>query len=441
MVVGSAQGRSRAPCRLPSVHLETYAQHHRWADAGHQRRKYIQQVEHPAVGGALTQRLSLRLRAANPWVIDSLLATAFLVIALSTHLGPTDSGVQYHDANLASVLLAIGVAVPYYFRRHAPLAVLLISEACVVALAVAGYRTGATPGVLLVGLYTVAAWCDVRDRAIGAGAIVIGLAVVAVVGTPGVSRVELALNFASFAAAYLFGSTMRNRRLYAEQLEARASALERDRNEETRRALAEERLRIAQELHDVVAHSMGVIAVQAGVGAHVIDSEPGEAKKALEAISQTSRSALVEIRRMLGVLREDQGASYVPAPGLADLHRLVRDVASAGLHAEVRVEGITTKLPLGVDLTAYRIVQEALTNVLKHAGRATATVIVGYEGTALRLEILDDGRGVNGRATPGGHGLVGMRERVGMYGGSFEAGPRTGGGYRVAVRLPYGETA
>jgi signal transduction histidine kinase len=375
-------------------------------------------------------------------VIDSLLATAFLVGVLVGHLGATDSAVKYHDPNLVSVLLAIGVAVPYYFRRHAPLAVLLLSEACLVALAVGDYRTGPAPGVLLVGLYTVAAWCDVRDRAIGAGAAVIGLTVVAVVGVPGgISGAGVALNFAAFAAAYLFGSTMRNRRLYGEQLEARARALERERDEETRRALAEERLRIAQELHDVVAHSMGVIAVQAGVGAHVIDSEPGEAKKALEAISQTSRSTLAEIRRMLGVLRDDEGLSYVPAPGLADLHRLVRDVATAGLHAEVRVEGTTTELPPGVDLTAYRIVQEALTNVLKHAGRATAIVVIGYEDKALRLEILDDGRGVNGRAAPGGHGLVGMRERVGVYGGSFEAGPRTGGGFRVAVRLPYGETA
>jgi signal transduction histidine kinase len=356
-------------------------------------------------------------------------------------LGTTDSHVKYHDANLGSVLLAIGVAVPYYFRRHAPLAVLLISEGCLVALAVGDYRTAAAPGVLLVGLYTVASWCDVRDRAIGAAAVVIGLTVVGVVGIPGNSGADVASYFATFAAAYLFGSTMRNRRLYGEQLEARASALERERNEETRRALAEERLRIAQELHDVVAHSMGVIAVQAGVGAHVIDSEPGEAKKALEAISQTSRSALVEIRRLLGVLREDQGVSYVPAPGLADLPRLLRDVASAGLHAEVRVDGTTMELPPGVDFTAYRIVQEALTNVLKHAGRATATVRIGYEDTALRLEILDDGRAVNGRAAPGGHGLVGMRERVGVYGGTFEAGPRTGGGFRVAVRLPYGETA
>jgi signal transduction histidine kinase len=372
-------------------------------------------------------------------VIDALLATTFLVVVLVTHLARTD--LDYHDANPLSVLLTIGVAVPYYFRRQAPLAVLLISWVCLVALALGDYRTGVAPGVVLVGLYTVAAWCDARDRAIGAGAIVIGLTVLAVVGIPGSSGWNTASYFVAFAAAYLLGSTMRNRRLYGEQLEARASALERERDEETRRALAEERLRIAQELHDVVAHSMGVIAVQAGVGAHVIDSEPGEAKKALEAISQTSRSTLVEIRRMLGVLREDQGASYVPAPGLADLDRLLRDVASAGVHSVVRVEGATAQLPPGVDFTAYRIVQEALTNVLKHAGPATATVIIGYESTALRLEILDDGTGVNGQATRGGHGLVGMRERVGVYGGSFEAGPRAGGGFRVAVRLPYGERA
>jgi signal transduction histidine kinase len=184
-----------------------------------------------------------------------------------------------------------------------------------------------------------------------------------------------------------------------------------------------------------------VIAVQAGVGAHVIDKDPQEAKRSLEAISQTSRSTLSEIRHMLGVLRDDTGASYTPAPGLADLDRLVRDVGSAGLEVDVRREGTRTELPPGVDFTAYRIVQEALTNVLKHAGRARATVLLGYDDGALRLEVTDDGRGVNGRSDPGGHGLIGMRERVGVYGGSFEAGPRTGGGFRVAVRLPYGEPA
>jgi signal transduction histidine kinase len=397
-------------------------------------------VERPPVSVRLTQRIGQRLRRANPWVVDGLMATAFLVLVVVGHFTATgNAGADYRDPDVWSVLLSIGVAVPYYFRRHAPLVVLLTSELCVVVLTVREYQTSAAPSVLLVGVYTVAAWCDRRQRIIGAAAVLIGLTVVAVAGIPGANQADNAFNFVIFAAAYLFGSTMRNRRLYSEQLEERAKALERERDDQAQRAVTEERLRIAQELHDVVAHSMGVIAVQASVGAHVIDTDPAEAKNSLEAITHTSRSTLAEIRRMLGVLRDDNGASHAPAPSLADLDRLVRDVGTAGLEAEVRSEGTPVELPPGVDLTAYRIVQEALTNVLKHAGRARATVVVGYEENALRLEIVDDGRGVNGRAAPGGHGLVGMRERVGVYGGSFEAGPRVGGGFRVAVRLPYGE--
>jgi signal transduction histidine kinase len=397
------------------------------------------QVERPPLSVRLTQ-LGTRARSLNLWVLDALLATAFLILVLVGHFAATgNAGVEYRDPDLFSVLLSLTVAVPYYFRRHAPLAVLVISEAAVVVLTVRDYQTGAAPAVLLVGIFTVAAWSNLRDRVIGVAAMVIGLTIVAISGIPGASGADVVFNFVLYAAAYLFGSTMRNRRLYSEQLEERAAALEKERAEEAKRAVAEERLRIAQELHDVVAHSMGVIAVQAGVGAHVIDTDPDEAKKSLNAISQTSRSALAEIRRLLGVLREDEGASYEPAPGLADLDRLVRDVRDAGLDVNVREEGARAELPPGVDFTAYRIVQEALTNVLKHAGRARASVIVGYEDEALRLEIVDDGRGVNGRTQRGGHGLIGMRERVGVYGGSFDAGPRTGGGFRVAVRLPYGD--
>ncbi len=232
---------------------------------------------------------------------------------------------------------------------------------------------------------------------------------------------------------------MRNRRLYLGELEARAIAAEHERDEEAKRAVADERLRIAQELHDVVAHSMGVIAVQAGVGAHVIDRDPAEAKRSLEAIAGTSRSTLTEIRRLLGVLRDDGAAAYQPAPGLADLDRLVADLGDAGLPVTVRVEGASGDVPPGVDLTAYRIVQEALTNVLKHAGPARAAVTVTYEPDAVRLRITDDGRGVNGATSEGGHGLLGMRERVGVYGGSLSAGPRTGGGFTVVAELPYRE--
>jgi signal transduction histidine kinase len=182
------------------------------------------------------------------------------------------------------------------------------------------------------------------------------------------------------------------------------------------------------------------------VGEHVIDDNPEEAKRALEALAGVSRSTLAEIRRLLGVLREadaDEGGApaYAPAPGLADLDRLVRELDGAGIPVEVAYDGARVELPRGVDLTAYRIVQEALTNVLKHAGPASARVVVHYQPGSLALEIVDDGRGVNGRSDGRGHGLVGMRERVGVYGGTLESGPCVGGGYRVAVTLPYADSA
>jgi signal transduction histidine kinase len=187
---------------------------------------------------------------------------------------------------------------------------------------------------------------------------------------------------------------------------------------------------------------MGVIAVQAGVGAHVIDSDPAEAKKSLEAISHTSRTALSEIRRLLGVLRDDAGASYVPAPGLADLERLVHQICDAGVDVHVTWQGPRDELPPGVDFTAYRIVQESLTNALKHGGPSVhVDVTLNFEPGVLGIDVADDGRGVNGAATESGHGLMGMRERVAVYGGSLDAGPAPGGGFRVVARLPYGEPA
>ena len=400
--------------------------------------RYVDQVEQPPISVRLA-RLAHRVRGTNPWIIDALLATTFVVVGLLA-LFSNPKGATYRDVDAFAVFLTLAVAVPYYFRRHAPLAVLAISAVPVVILTGRDYRTGATPMMLLVGAYTVAAYCSRRDRAIGGAIIFVALGIVAIVGAPDLDGVGMAFNYAVFAAAFGFGSALRNRRMYTEQLEARAASLERERDEEAKRAVADERLRIAQDLHDVVAHSMGVIAVQAGVGAHVIDTDPAEAKKSLEAISHTSRSTLAEIRRMLGVLREDEGASYAPAPGLADLERLVREICAAGVDTHVTWEGRRDELPPGVDFTAYRIVQESLTNVLKHAGpEPHVDVTISYEPQVLRIEIADDGRGVNGRATDGGHGLMGMRERVAVYGGTFEAGPATGGGFRVAVRLPYGD--
>ncbi len=223
------------------------------------------------------------------------------------------------------------------------------------------------------------------------------------------------------------------------------------------RAIAEERLQIAQELHDVVAHSMSVIAVQAGVGAHVLDDRPEQARAALDAISETSRGTLRELRRLLGVLRDDDGErSHAPAPALADLPALVDDVRAAGVPVTLTVTGEPNAdaIEPGVELSAYRVVQEALTNVLKHAGPTNRVdVTIGHRPGSLTVEVVDDGRGAAALAalgrsaagskatngTGGGHGLLGMRERVEVWGGDLKTGPAAGGGYRVRAVLPYGE--
>ncbi|MGH8977417.1 MAG: sensor histidine kinase [Acidimicrobiia bacterium] len=383
----------------------------------------------------LTQVVA-RVRNVSPWLIDALIATAFLVI-MPTALA--NSGPDYREPTAFAYVVAIASVLPYYARRRAPLVAFLISATGLMVLVLRDFQGDPLPLLLLVGTYTVAAYCSARDRLICALALALCFLLLGIFGAVGMNAAGLFANIAIFTAAYFFGATIRNRRLYMEELEARTSALERERDEEAKRAVADERLRIAQELHDVVAHSMGVIAVQAGVGAHVIESDPGEAKKSLEAISTTSRATLTEIRRMLGVLREDSGAGYEPAPDLTALPRLVDSVRAAGLDVAMDVEGASADVPPGVSFTAYRIVQEALTNVMKHAGPARATVLVGYEPGVVRLEVSDDGRGVNGRSADGGHGLVGMRERVAVYGGTLTAAPKPGGGFKVAATLPYGE--
>jgi signal transduction histidine kinase len=214
--------------------------------------------------------------------------------------------------------------------------------------------------------------------------------------------------------------------------------------------LAEERLLIARELHDVVAHSMSVIAVQAGVGAHVLDEHPAQARAALDAISTTSRGALSEMRRLLGVLRDGDGArGHLPAPGLADVEQLVDDVRAAGVPVGLEIQGAGTAINAAMEASAYRVVQEALTNVIKHAGHPTRVDVRLLHGAGtLTVEVVDDGRGAaslggvdQGRSPGSCHGLIGMRERVELWGGRLEAGPIRGGGYRVRATLPDGEPA
>ena len=221
-------------------------------------------------------------------------------------------------------------------------------------------------------------------------------------------------------------------------LEERADALEREQEQRARAAVAEERQRIARELHDVVAHAISVIVVQARGGRRMLDAEPAEARGAFDTIERTGQEALGEMRRLLGLLRESEDEpALAPQPTLARLEELVQQVRDAGLPVELAIEGEPTELPPGVELSAYRIVQEALTNALKHAGPAHARVTVRYADDNLELEIADDGSGSAGNGDGGGHGLVGIEERVAMLGGELETGEAPSGGYAVRARLPY----
>jgi signal transduction histidine kinase len=244
---------------------------------------------------------------------------------------------------------------------------------------------------------------------------------------------------------WLIGDNLRTRRAYLAQLNERAMLLEREREEQAARAVTEERSRIARELHDVVAHHVSVMVVQAAGARSVIDRDPGEAAAALSAVESTGRQALVEMRRMVGVLRTGRWEdSRSPLPSLDRLDELLAQVREAGLPVELSVEGERRSLPAGVDLSAYRIVQEALTNSLRHAGKATSRVRLRYGRRDLAITIADDGLGARAAAREadghgrddGGHGLLGMRKRVALFGGRLEAGPGPSGGYVVAAWLP-----
>jgi signal transduction histidine kinase len=248
-----------------------------------------------------------------------------------------------------------------------------------------------------------------------------------------------------FALSWVVGDRLRTRRAYYAQLEERAERLHREREAQSKAAVAAERARIARELHDVVAHNVSVMVVQADGAAYVLDVAPDQARQALGTISSTGRQALAEMRRLLGLLRagDDSGGEYVPQPGVDQLADLIDQVRGAGLPVRFEVAGQARPLSSGVELTAYRIVQEALTNVRKHGGDgASASVMLGFKDAALDLLIEDDGRGgrdglyEQGGRDGLGQGLIGMRERIGMVGGTLDAGPRPEGGFRISAVLP-----
>jgi signal transduction histidine kinase len=328
--------------------------------------------------------------------------------------------------------------LPLLLRHRYPFAAPVFAFAVQAASSFADPTIGveATATVALLLAFWVAGAGNEGSRALAAAAI--GLSTIAVVAQ---QDVELVLTDAVVGGVMgggicLIAYTLQWRTRLARELEQRAVRIERERAEQTRAAVAEERKRIARELHDVIAHSVSVMTVQAGAARLVLDAQPERADAPLRVVEQTGHQALAEMGRLLGILREGEGeVAFARQPGMADLDALIEQARQAGLSVELAVDGNRAELPPGVDLAAYRVVQEALTNALKHAGPTHAQVTVRFGRKALDLEIRNDGR-VASNGDRGGHGLVGMRERVGLYGGELEAGPRTGGGYTVRARLP-----
>jgi signal transduction histidine kinase len=327
---------------------------------------------------------------------------------------------------LASALTTSSVAV----RRRWPLQVGVVAG-WVVALELAAWgdpQIIAASVAYFCALYGLTAWTSRRQFVLGVGLLLVPAPVDALAPHgPGASSVL-------FTAVALV--VMLLIRFVLGDRERRVQFAERERDLAAREAIVSERARIARELHDVVAHSVSVMVVQAQAGPRLL-ADPDEARGAFRSIETTGREALVELRRLLGVLRSgDEHAATAPQPGLDSLDTLIGQIRDTGLRVDLRIEGVPVALPAGVDLSAYRIVQEALTNTLKHAGRAEAEVIVRYATGFVELEILDNGEGPQANTNGAGHGLAGMRERVALYGGLLESGSRNGHGFAIRARLP-----
>ena len=374
---------------------------------------------------------------SHPFAADAMFAVALLSLSLPTFLTGTRDHPEFRAADPLGWVLVLLQIAPLAWRRSHPDRVLAVIGVSTVVYEAFGYVGGAASLGVLVAVYSVAAHADRRTSRLALLVTAVLLTVGLTISRSDIDRASFVANYFIFFTAWVVGDNLRNRRARVAELEDRAARLERERELQAARAIAEERQRIARELHDVVAHSVSVMVVQAQAAKRTLARSPDQATAALDSIEDCGRSALDELRRVVGVLRRSEDvAETAPQPTVADIDTLVSQVTEAGLCVEYQVEGDVRPLPPGIDLSAYRIVQEALTNALKHAGPARARVVVSYGERSLRLTVADDGRGAAVAARPGGHGLIGMRERVSMFGGSINTGPRSGGGYEVTAELP-----
>jgi signal transduction histidine kinase len=405
-------------------------------------------------GSSLAPRMGIGWLRSRPLLADGLLAGLLAVVSLVTLAYAWGECDRDCDPGGVAVALVLAQTLPLVWRRRRPLAVGLLTGAATAAYGLARYPDLAMPIAIggVVGMYSVAAWGSRRAALLAGGVAAAGVAVVMVLPRTDADVVDVAFVSLALAGAWVLGDRARVQRALTAELQERAVRLEREQAEEARRAVADERARIARELHDVVAHHVSMMVVQAEAGPVVVDRDPARAADAFEAIAATGRQALVEMRRLLGVLRGDgdQAPSLAPQPGLADVRSLVEQVGRAGLRVELVVEGTKAALPPGIDLSAYRIVQEALTNALRHGGGGWARVLVRYGEHDLELRIENGAGSASGRRSTdsdrqarrsgrSGQGLIGMRERVTLFGGELKAGPGPNGGFTVAARLPIGD--
>jgi signal transduction histidine kinase len=377
---------------------------------------------------------------------DALVTGAIVLLAVLEAV----LGTKLHGPVGLRLLGALAIVLPLAWRRRSGLAACVLTLAAIFAVGGLGGMPGDPPIFVLlafvVASYAPAAYEDLPRALIGGAVTVAAMSVFVFVGGHEATRPEdIAFGYAEVVVAWVFGRAMRRRELRGEQLEERAVTLEREQERQAQRAVADERRRIARELHDVVAHGVSVMVVQAQAGSRVLRSDPDRAAQALSEIEAAGRQALVELERMLGVMRPDDSRdpALTPSPRLADVAELVARARTAGLPTTLRVEGAAGSLSRGLELAAYRVLQEALTNALKHGGGAQTDVLVNYGTTELELRVANElreplafGAGRNGT----GHGLIGMRERVALYHGTLEVGRRVNGGFAVRARLPLGDT-
>jgi signal transduction histidine kinase len=346
-----------------------------------------------------------------------------------------------HDVRhrTAEALISLFWTLPYLARRRNAVAPPFVAAAALASLGlVEGATTQSTTLPFIAALVTAASFGLLEDRRMRIAGWCAAIGAAAVVDyTSSNTAADFFWTTLILSIAWFFGVALGSRTAQAHELRERVAAAERERVAAGERAAAEERSRIARELHDVVAHSVSVMVVQASGVRRLLHPEQEREREALLSVEQIGRDALTEMRRMLGVMRagDERTAELAPQPGLKYLDRLIAQVEEAGLPVTLRVEGDRPELPAGIDLSAYRIVQEGLTNALKHAKGAHAEVVVRYSENGVEVEVADDGPGANG-SDSNGHGLVGMRERVAIYGGTLDAGPRDGGGYVLRALLP-----